>query len=691
MAEAQSEEAGDTSYGYESGELTSVDSPEGQTEYGYDSEGRLSSIKLPNGTTATITYDGTSRATAVKVDPAGPEAAQTTHFAYQADPRRTTVWGGGNPEITYDIAEDGSVLKWSWDESPPTITSISGSLWSEKGEELENKDRTLFVHAHSPHQIASIRIIVDGVAVAEETTCSDPAEPPSHVCDEPSPLEWVTNPSEHAPGRMDVEVVATDFLGHQTAERFFVIVPQQPPAEPGVAERPNFRAIKIFREEYGLDRSNPLSGSQLNELLLELLYEWEGGATAPMRAVAEFGVPMRQAELQEMEWREQYVSQAAEAIPQWVEEHAATTYGGFYVDDRAGGIIYVGFTGSPQSQAEQVEALKQSGVLMNPGQVQPYPTPPARSVADLEATQASISAAIMSNSEVREATVSLSPATSGNEVEVGATDPSLVGAFLEQQFGAGAPIAVEPENPLVPYYGRYSTSGPVYGGSALVGFNNQECTAGFSARTPSGAQQGSPLFKYFVLTAGHCYAMNAVVGRRASRNTPSGKEVGEVRRSAALPEYVGDLVTVDAEGIYLRDNAIRSHSVLNGSPLAPQPVQGQQPMRAHRWACWSGITGGQHCGKIKKVIESLENGGIAWVFQVNAPSAKGDSGAPVWDPITHKAIGVLAAGIPGGCWSLKSGAEMCPRTAVTPLLPRPNAAYPEGALPKMGLEVIRQG
>lgn len=690
VSEAQSPEAGDTAYEYESDELTAVDSPEGQTEYGYDGQGRLASIELPNGTTATITYDGTSRATAVEVDPAGAEGPKTTHFSYQADPRRTTVWGGGNPETTYDIGEDGSVLKWHWDEAPPTITNISGSLWSEAGQELENKDRTLFVHGYSPHQIASIKVVVDGTSVVAETTCTDPAEPPSHVCDEPPPLEWITHPSEHAPGRMAVEVVVTDFLGHQTAERFFVIVPRQPPADPAAAERPNFRAIKLFREEYGLDRDSPRTEPEMNELALELLYEWEGGELAPMKAVAEFGVPMRAPELEEMEWREQYVSRAADAIPQWAEEHAPTTYGGFYVDDRAGGIIYVGFTGSSQSQAEQVEALKGSGVLINADQVKPYPIPPAHSVSDLEEMQAAIASTIANNSAVQEATVSLSLAEDGNVVEVGATNPSLVGSFLEQQFGANAPVVVVAESPFVPYYGRYNTRGPVYGGSAIVGANHHGCTAGFTTRSPSGPpQQGQQPYKYFVLTAGHCYAKHTEVGRYANPSAPTALAFGEVRRSAALPEFPGDLVTVDAEGILI-DKSLRSHSVLAGSPLAPEAIQGQRAMKPRRWACWSGVTGGQHCGKVKKVRYQLESGTISWVFQVNAPSAEGDSGAPVWDPVTHKAVGVLSGGIPGGCWTLKSGAEMCPRTGVTPLLPRSTVTFPEGALPKMGLEVLRQ-
>jgi YD repeat-containing protein len=689
VSEVESEEAGDTAYGYETGKLKTVSGSDGQTKYGYDASGRLNSVTLPNGTTATIVYDTTSRATSVTVDPAGPEVAKTTKFSYSAEPRRTIVWGGGNPEITYDIGEDGSVFKWQWAETPPTIASISGSLWAKKGEEIENKNHTLFVTGSSPHEVASIKVVENGNAVVAESTCEDKSEPPAHNCDQPPPLEWITHASEHAPGRMDLEVIVTDFLGHQVSERFYVIVPQQPPPGPEVVERPNFNSIKLFREEFGLDRNKPLTQPQMNELILELLYDWERRDETAMRAVEGWGIPMRAPELEEMEWRRQFVDQAAEAIPQWAEEHAPSSYGGFYVDERAGSKIYVGFT---ENQAALVESLKQSGVLINPNQVYPYPVPPPRSISSLEGTEDSIATAIAGNSSVRQATVFTSVAPEGNVVEVGATNPALVDSFLKQQFGQNAPISVVAENPGVRLFTRFEQSGPLYAGSGIV--NNAGtagCTAGWSARAPDSKAQGKDLYKYFVLTAGHCFSPNEGVARQFNRSALSGNPFGVVRRRDFAPEGPNDKIVIDAEAVSI-DDSMRSHSVLNGSPMVPQPIQGTVRPRIRRTVCWSGVWGGQHCGKIIRKLRSPTGVGDTedFTFLVNGPAAEGDSGGPVWDRDTHKAVGLITIGL-GNFWITNSGVRMFERMTFTPLLPRPNESVPQGVIPKLGVDVLSQG
>jgi len=689
VSDIDSEDVGNTAYEYESSSLKTVEGEDGETKYGYDSSGRLNSVTLPNETLATITYDSTSRATSVKVDPAGPETAKTTNFSYSTEPRRTVVWGGGNPEITYDLGEDGSVLKWSYAETPPTISSISGSLWAKRGEEIENKDHTLFVTGSSPHQVASIRVVANGTAVVAEKTCEDPSEPPSHVCDQPAPLEWITHAAEHQAGRMDLEVIVTDFLGHQTAERFFVFVPQQPPADPTVAERPNFNSIKLFREEYGLDRNEPLSDVQLNELILELLYEWENRDPTVMRAVEGWGIPMRAPELAEMEWRRQFVDQAAEAIPQWAEENAHSLYGGFYVDERTGSKIYVGFT---ENQASLVDALKQSGVLINPSQVFPYPVPPVRSVVNLEATEGSVAAAIAGNPTVSQATVFTSTSPEGNVIEVGATNPALVESFLKQQFGQGAPIEVVADNPGTRLYSRFGQSGPLYAGSAIVSnATHASCTAGWSARAPGGAVRGRDLYKYFLLTAGHCFDLNGAVARQFNRSTASGTSFGVVRRQAFAPDGPSDKIITDAEAILI-SSGLRSHSVLNGSPMVPQPIQGSVRPRIRRTVCWSAVYGGQHCGRIIRKLRSPTGVGDTEdvTFLVNGPAAEGDSGGPVWDLKTHKAVGLIAVGL-GDFWITSSGARMFERMTFTPLRPRPNESIPQGALPRLGVSVLGQG
>lgn len=681
VTEVASEEEGDTTYAYETGKLKTIGGVDGETKYGYDASGRMNSVTLPNGTIATITYDSTSRATSVKVDPAGPETAKTTSFAYSAEPRRTTVWGGGNPETIYDIGEDGSVFKWSYAEAPPTIASISGSLLSKKGEELENEDHTLFVKGTSAHQVASIRIVANGNSVVAETTCQDPAEPPSHICDEPPPLEWITHPSEHAPGRLDLEVVVTDFLGHQTAERFFVVVPQQPPPGPETIERPTFQAIKGFREAHGLDRANPRTQPQTNELILELLYEWEGRNPTAMTAVEQFGSPMRAPELAEMQYRREYVNNAADVIPEWVEEHAPSLYGGSYIDDRAGGLIYVGFT---QDQSALIEALRGDPRLINPGAIREFPTPPTASIASLEASSDSVVAALDGNSMIAPLTTSVHVSPESRMIEVGATDPIAVKQFLDTTFGAGASIRVRQEAKFQNSASRYGTSGPIVGGAGII--HGAICTAGYGSRAQTGESRGQPLYTYFTTSAGHCYDIGDVI-HREERKFASGPDIGTVRRDGAP---AGQRHVTDALAIKISD-ALRSHSVLNGSPLEAQPIQGVQRVKKNQEVCWSGIFGGKECGTVQFATTGFIEHEIKRVFIVEGWSMSGDSGGPVWDPKTHKAVGIISFGLPAielPCYITSFNAKACPGTAITPLLPGGGS---DGVNPVLGLETLKEG
>lgn len=106
---------------------------------------------------------------------------------------------------------------------------------------------------------------------------------------------------------------------------------------------------------------------------------------------------------------------------------------------------------------------------------------------------------------------------------------------------------------------------------------------------------------------------------------------------APIRSFSGDLVRVDAEAVLI-DKSLRSRSVLNGSPMQAEPIQGAQRPRAQRFVCWSGVNGGQHCGEVLHMDEIYEDGMIDFVFRVDGPSAQGDSGGPVWDQITHKAV-----------------------------------------------------
>ncbi|HET9675961.1 MAG TPA: hypothetical protein VFP21_00485, partial [Solirubrobacterales bacterium] len=689
-ASSVSSEAGTATYSYSTGNLTSAKNPDGETKYERDANNRLKKVELPNGTWAKITYDSLGRALEVTVKPAGG-TENTTHFWYGTEPRETRVWGGGSPEVIYSIGEDGSVLKWWYAEVSPTLEGFTGSLWANRNSPtpIENKDHYFAVTAKSQNEIASVQLVVNGNSVVEEKTCEDNSQPPAHNCDSVI-LEWVTNAAAHPPGQLNLEVVATDFLGHKTAERFFVTIPQQPPPDPEAPEKPDFASTKLFREDHGLDLGKSMTSAETTRLVLELLYEWEAQVPTAVAAVNGWGIPMRAPELNEMEWRREYVAQASEFIPQWAEEHAASTYGGFYVNEREGGKIYVGFT---ENQQALVAALKASGGLLNPEKVFEYPTPPTRSVLSMEELEQAVVNSLATNSAAEEATTGLELSDDGKRIEVGATNPSLVEQFLNSQFGAGAPISVFARPVVTPFSSRYAATGPILGGSALIkGY--EQCTAGFGARAKGGELFGRSVYLYFVLTAGHCYEKGASVLRETVKNEPTGTTIGVVRRYGFTPSRSFQNPSTDGEGIVI-DPEKRSHSVLNHS-LEGEPIQGTEPPKVGEEVCWSGVIGGWHCGMILKMVKKYLEGRAVRLFKVEGPDAEGDSGAPVWDRATHRAVGSISSGEPAWgigkpCHQLPNKAFWCPRMLFTPLLPRPHTADPPGIAPTLGIEILGEG
>ncbi|MGN6588247.1 MAG: DUF6531 domain-containing protein [Solirubrobacterales bacterium] len=697
LASTVSSEAGTASYSYTSGNLTSAQDPSGQAKFEWNAGNRIKKVELPNGTWAKIIYDSTGRAIEVTAKPAGG-TEKTTHFWYGTEPRETRVWGGGIPETIYSIGENGEVLKWWYKETPPVFEGFGGSLWANRNSitPIENKDHLFYVTAKSQNEIASVQLLVNGTSVVEETTCEDKSQPPAHNCDSVT-LEWITNAGAHPPGQLNLEVVATDFLGHKIAERFFVVIPQQPPPDPEAPEVPDFASTKLFREDHGLDREKSMSQAEANRLVLELLYEWEAQYPAAVSAVNNWGVSMRAPELSEMEWRRQYVAQASEFIPQWAEEHAASAYGGFYVNEREGGKIYVGFT---ENQQALVAALKASGGLLNPEKVFEYPTPPTRSALNMEELEQAVVNALSTNSAAEEATTGLELSDDGKRIEVGATNPPLVEQFLQNQFGSSAPISVFARPAVRPFVSRYGTSGPIVGGSALRAITPvgtiSRCTAGFGARSKAGELFGRPVYLDFVLTAGHCFEKGSSVSREAIQEELAGPIIGTVRRFGFHPSTSFRDPSTDGEGILLVNQELRSHSVLTGNPLKTETIQGVEPPKIGMMVCWSGISGGSHCGRILKKLPRIVDGRYVWVFKVEGPDAEGDSGAPVWEKSTNKAVGSITSGeaawgIGKPCHFLSNKAEWCPRMLFTPLLPRPNRADPPGIVPTLGVEILQEG
>lgn len=61
------------------------------------------------------------------------------------------------------------------------------------------------------------------------------------------------------------------------------------------------------------------------------------------------------------------------------------------------------------------------------------------------------------------------------------------------------------EAEAVDHASRFGRSGRLHAGQALIGHNFRSCTGGYGARVFNGKLRGIDQYKYFVLTAAHCY------------------------------------------------------------------------------------------------------------------------------------------------------------------------------------------
>lgn len=412
---------------------------------------------------------------------------------------------------------------------------------------------------------------------------------------------------------------------------------------------------------------------------------------------------MRAPELSEMEYRRSYLAQAAEAIPQWAEEHAGSTYGGYYVNNREGGLIYVGFT---QNQAAQVEALKQSGALMASGQVTEMPAPPTRAIANVESLEQEVISAIAEDTLASEVTGEVSLAPDSGIVEVAATNPSAVEALLNSRFGTEAPIHVGLDtNPTTPAYSRFHSTGPVHAGDWLQTQGQcdegrscyKACTANFGTWDQVAEQQGQPIYNWYKLTAGHCFGLLTRIKRKATKGPASNAElasVGQVERSGwHNPNQSGNFS--DFEAIHV-NSPLASSEVFYGNPNGLIKTYGAEHARLHREYCWSGVNGSaRECGvAYKRAVVTVE-GHPEVGFWVLAASVEGDSGGPVWDPVTKMAVGVVSGHnriSKQPCEELPptgSHKLWCPRTFIGPLLPFYGKSFPDGGLTALGVDIVR--
>jgi len=699
------EETGEIDYEHEGELLTAVDGPEGETEYEYDEEGRMTKVTLPNETYAEIAYFDDGRVKSVTVAPEGAEA-KTTWFSYTDTPERQTVVDPpDDPHITYDIGEDGSVLKW-WNTAKPPELSLHGSLYDHReigsGEEgaLFAGDHELQVEAEDNEGIASIEIIVGGDVLVEEFECEQ-TEEPGIECEEPDPLPWVMETAANPPGHLQIEAIATDSEGESTSERFWVDIPEPPPPPaPGTPIAPTFREIKQFRKEYGLEINFPVANQiELNERIFNLIKAWHEPNTPAGRIARasweRWGVPLRPEDVAELDHRLWLYDHNADQIDRWFGEATPGDFAGYYLDHSAGGIMRIGFVAADQGgklhELEQALSLEAGEAGAAGDRLQSYPVTPTVPYVSIRATVHAIAEAKAAIPTLAELIVSVEDDEAGGSVYVKTAHAAQVESLLESILGPTAPVEVEQYGEAGELLsGRFRDEGRMRAGDRIFnqwhGVGVHDCTAGFGAKDYSKKDDGGKTIKrLFLLTVGHCtrrlgdniYRCTCTKpeGGEVDNNEDEWNEVGEVRRNSYIQNHPFEPVHTDAEAVRIKQKGVVPQ-VIFGVAGKPIPYRAAERARKDDVLCYSGATQQNvGCGVVVHRTADFDPGGGAertggYFVKMSTKAARageGDSGSPVWKMYGRAAVGLVSAGRPTS--TLKE-------TLVEPLLhPRGMEAY----------------
>ena len=444
--------------------------------------------------------------------------------------------------------------------------------------------------------------------------------------------------------------------------------------------KPKFKEIARFREEFGLEVWDPVSGElELNDRIFDLINAWVAEDPVARASWERWGVPLRTQDVAELEYREHYIETDGPLIRQWAEATYPDSYAGYYVDHRAGGIVRVGFT---QNESTAVEELKALPGMLGLDRIAPFPTQPAHSYSELASLQASIISNEGSHPPLRGLITRASVDTEHNLVKVGATNVAQVSTQLAADYGPGAPFSVyfdSQQGHFTSATTRYTDEGQLRSGQAIGWYNpttnrRRRCTAGLPAAEGIGkSQNGQPQTIHFMITAGHCFVNGHVVSRFHGDNDKAPKAFGIVRRRANDHEQDGYFTDAEAIEVDLDPKMIARDIVGNGKGTIS--IDGVAVAEEGMMVCISGFkTDHVNCSAITGEVEAFpaieeEEGvyeGPFYVFRTNLDSEEGDSGAPIWIQGSRKAVGVNSIGGSGVAWFTPLLPPHLPEKGLTP-------------------------
>lgn len=211
------------------------------------------------------------------------------------------------------------------------------------------------------------------------------------------------------------------------------------PPLPSVAE------IEQFRREHGLDLDLSADSAAITARAVALREALRDGDPSALVARRAWGVPLREVDLRELGYRLYYNLEGSTAMYEWFNQNARDTYAGSWIDETAGGVIYVRFTGDQDSQ---VAALRSAPGILAPERIVGYSVPALHSMAELGLLADLVVDEGWGPLGLRGLMTSVGIGLEENKVLVGACDPESVAAALVAHFGSEAPLSVVYQPPL---------------------------------------------------------------------------------------------------------------------------------------------------------------------------------------------------------------------------------------------------
>lgn len=231
-----------------------------------------------------------------------------------------------------------------------------------------------------------------------------------------------------------------------------------------------------FREMFGLD----VTAAHIEDVLANPALE---------RTISQFGVPLTASEEQEMSQRDAASGGSADQLVSWIQANAVENFAGVWIDQKAGGLVRVGFTQDAESMLSTLKAhfdfadrLRTFTATYTLVQLQ----------ALLDRVQAD--RATLSDEGVDITTLTIRE--DANRVELGVANltPAQQTTLVERY---GAAVSVVSRAPFVNFeYARNLWPiGPAFAGIGIISSSNENCSTGFIVRKARHIR---------LLTAGHC-------------------------------------------------------------------------------------------------------------------------------------------------------------------------------------------